>query len=149
MAPCLLLQCYHIFRYSMLHIDKQNILFSNWKIVKSQKLSHDDHKTRAQSKNFTRSQKTCVVTWTEPPIPILLKKKVMKEPTARVVCWISSYISEFENSSLLFLYCQSPFYKNVLYLPFKQLITISITYHPKSQYKTTPHVHYNHLCTSN
>lgn len=36
------------------------------------KLSHedDDYKTWAQSKNFTRSQKTCVVTWTGPPIPV-------------------------------------------------------------------------------
>jgi hypothetical protein len=57
------------------------------KMQKQIKLSHDDDdKTRAQSKNFTRSQKTCVVTWTEPPIPIRLNMKVTKGPTARVVC---------------------------------------------------------------
>ena len=104
------------------------------KMQKHIKLSHDDHKTWVpkKKKHITRSQNTCVVTWTEPPIPIWLNIKVTKGPTARV---------EFENSSLPFLYCQSPFYKNVLYLPFKQLITISITYHLKSQHKTTPHVH--------
>jgi hypothetical protein len=34
------------------------------KMQKHKKLSHDDDKVQAQSKNFTRSQKTCVVTWT-------------------------------------------------------------------------------------